>query len=130
MKKFLLIVSIIEFVCLLFFFDYKKIYSSKRMSGFMYYCSDYGTWLVCDRILDFTYEDVYAFEEELYDKIKKSGELPEDLDFKVLVDLDVCGTECTVYIVSDLRCDSNERIRDIIYDMRNRFYDEHSKGDF
>lgn len=130
MKKFLLIVSIIEFVCLLFFFDYKKIYSSKRMSGFMYYCSDYGTWLVCDRILDFTHEDVYAFEEELYDKIKKSGELPEDLDFKVLVDLDVCGTECTVYIVSDLRCDSNERIRDIIYDMRNRFYDEHSKGDF
>lgn len=130
MKKFLLIVSIIEFVCLLFFFDYKKIYSSKRMSGFMYYCSDYGTWLVCDRILDFTYEDVYAFEEELYDKIKKSGELPEDLNFKVLVDLDVCGTECTVYIVSNLRCDSNERIRDIIYDMRNRFYDEHSKGDF
>lgn len=125
MKKILLIVSIIEFVCLLICVDYhyEKIYEYMP-NGNEYYCNEYPTVLT-SQLIDFTPEDVCIFEEELHDKIEKSGELSE-YPFRVWARLSPAGGMCTVYIISDLKCAGNEKIADMIEDERQRFYNEHS----
>ncbi len=126
MKKFLLIVSIIEFVCLLICVDYhyEKIYEYEP-NGNVYYCNEFPRVLTT-QFIDYTPEDVCIFEEELHDKIEKSGELSEDPYFRVWARLSPAGGMCTVYIISKLKCAGNEKIADMIEDERQRFYNEHS----
>ena len=126
MKKILLIVSIIEFVCLLICVDYHYEKINEYMPyGNVRYCNEFPT-VMTNQFIDFTPEDVCIFEEELHDKIEKSGELSEDPYFRVWARLGPSGGMCTVYIISNLKCADNEKIADMIEDERQRFYNEHS----